>query len=259
MSKKKPKKNYKISIITVTKNSEKFLKKNIQSVNNQTYKNFEHIIIDGNSKDKTVDIIKKNKKNISYFESKNDSGIYDAMNKGIKKSRGDIIGILNSDDYYYKNTLKIVNRYFSKNQKIDFLFGSVIKHKLLSGFYPEKIFWTFGFYTSHSVGFFIKRKSQNKLGFYNLKYKFSSDYDLFYRMIVKKKLVGIATKRNEIFGVFRRGGISSKLRYIDFIIENSKIRLNNGQNFLFVYLIFLIRFIKNFKKITFEFFTKKKI
>ena len=170
------------------------------------------------------------------------------MNKGIKKSTGDIIGILNSDDYYYKNTLKIVNKYFNKNQKIDFLFGSVIKHKLLSGFYPEKIFWTFGFYTSHSVGFFIKRKSQNELGLYDLKYKFSSDYDLFYRMIVKKKFIGMATKRNEIFGVFRRGGISSKLRYIDFIIENSKIRLNNGQNFLFVYLIFLIRFIKNFKK-----------
>ena len=252
-------KRLKISVITVTKNSEKFLKKNLSSVNSQSYKNYEHIIIDGKSSDKTLDIIKKNKKKIAYYESRKDKGIYDAMNKGIKKCTGDIIGILNSDDYYYKDTLKIVNKYFNENKKIDFLFGSVFKHKLLSGFYPEKIFWTFGFYTSHSVGFFIRRKSQNKLGFYNLKYKYSSDYDLFYRMIVKKRFKGMATKQNEIFGVFRRGGISSKLRYLDFIIENSKIRLDNGQNFLFVYLIFSIRFIKNLKKIAFEFFTKKKI
>ena len=68
----------------------------------------------------------------------------------------------------------------------------------------------------------------------------------------------MATKSNEIFGVFRRGGISSRLRYLDFIIEGSKIRLDNGQNFVFVYLIFLIRFIKNIKKIFFEFFTKVK-
>lgn len=252
-------KRLKISVITVTKNSEKFLKKNLSSVNSQSYKNYEHIIIDGKSSDKTLDIIKKNKKKIAYYESQKDKGIYDAMNKGIKKCTGDIIGILNSDDYYYKDTLKIVNKYFNENKKIDFLFGSVFKHKLLSGFYPEKIFWTFGFYTSHSVGFFIRRKSQNKLGFYNLKYKYSSDYDLFYRMIVKKRFKGMATKQNEIFGVFRRGGISSKLRYLDFIIENTKIRLDNGQNSLFVYLVFSIRFIKNLKKIVFEFFTKKKI
>ena len=252
-------KNYKISIITVTKNSQKYLKKNIMSVYSQNYKNYEHIIIDGKSTDQTVDIIKKNKKKIAYFESSKDRGIYDAMNKGIKKCKGDIIGILNSDDYYYKNTLETVNKYFNENKKIDFLFGSVIKHKLLTGFNPKKIFWSFGFYTSHSVGFFIKTKSQKKLGLYSLKYKYSSDYDLFYRMIVKKKFKGISSKKNEVFGIFRRGGISSKLRYIDFIIENSKIRLDNGQNYLLVYLIFFIRFIKNLKKIILEYFTKQKI
>ena len=123
----------------------------------QTYRNFEHLIIDGGSTDKTIEIIKKNKKNIEYFESRKDKGIYDAMNKGIRKCKGDIIGILNSDDYYYRNTLQIVNNYFNQNKNIDFLFGSVIKHKLLTGFFPNKIFWTFGFYTSHSVGFFIKK------------------------------------------------------------------------------------------------------
>ena len=119
----------------------------------------------------------------------------------------------------------------------------------MHGFYPKKIKWTFGFYTTHSVGFFIRRSSQLKLGFYDTQYKYSADYDLFYRMIVKKKYKGISTKKNEILGKFRRGGLSSKIRYLDFLIENNKIRINNGQNKFIVYIIFLLRIIRNFKKI----------
>ena len=91
-------KNYKITIITVTKNSEKFLEKNIKSVLSQSYKNYEHIIIDGNSVDKTKKIIKSFKKKVKFINNKNDKGLYHAMNVGIKNSKGDIIGILNSDD-----------------------------------------------------------------------------------------------------------------------------------------------------------------
>ena len=94
------------------------------------------------------------------------------MNLGIKHAKGDIIGILNSDDIYFKNTLKIVNQYFYYNKDLEFLFGSVYKHKLLHGFRPNIINWSFGFYTTHSVGFFIKKKSQLKIGLYNLKYKY---------------------------------------------------------------------------------------
>ena len=149
-------KNYKISIITVTKNSEKFLLQNILSVKSQKYKNFEHIIVDGNSKDKTIKIVKSFKRGIKLIKNKNDKGLYHAMNVGIKNSSGDIIGILNSDDIYFKNTLKIVNKYFNKYRYLDFLFGSVYKHKLLTGYNPIIINWSFGFYTTHSVGFFIK-------------------------------------------------------------------------------------------------------
>ena len=171
------------------------------------------------------------------------------MNKGIKKSTGDIIGILNSDDVYYKKTLNIVNKYFNKNKRLDFLFGSVFKHKLLHGYYPEKIKWTFGFYSTHSVGFFIKKESQKKIGFYNIKYKYSADYDLFYRLVVNKKMNGMATKKNEIFGKFRSGGLSSRIKYIDFLKECTQIRLDNKQNFFIVYLIFFARLLRNFKKI----------
>ena len=243
------KKNFKISVITVTKNSEKFLEENINSLKNQTYKNFEHIIIDGNSTDRTVEIIKKNKDKIDYWVSEPDEGLYDAMNKGIKACTGDIIGILNSDDIYFPEALKFVNQYFTEQENLDFLFGTVEKHKLMHGYYPEKIKWTFGFYTTHSVGFFIKKSSQMKIGFYDTRYKYSADYDLFYKIIFKNKMFGIATKKNEIFGKFRQGGLSSRIKYLDFLKENNRIRINNGQNTLFVYLIFVLRLLRNFKNL----------
>ena len=242
-------KNLKISVITVTKNSEKFLEENIDSMNNQTYKNFEHIIIDGKSTDRTVEIIKKHKDKIDYWVSEPDKGLYDAMNKGIEVSTGDIIGILNSDDIYFSDALKIVNHYFSEQENLDFLFGTVEKYKLLHGFYPNKIKWTFGFYTTHSVGFFIKKSSQDILGLYDTQYKYSADYDLFYRMIVKKKMIGKATKKDEILGKFRQGGLSSRISYLDFLKENNRIRINNGQNVFIVYLIFILRLLRNFKNL----------
>ena len=106
-------KNPKISIITVVKNSKETIEKNIQSLKNQSYKNYEHIVIDGGSEDGTVDIIKNFKNNIQYFISEKDKGIYDAMNKGIDQATGDIIGILNADDYYYPDALLIVKKYLS--------------------------------------------------------------------------------------------------------------------------------------------------
>tara|TARA_B100000035_G_C20992956_1_gene551105 strand:+ start:335 stop:1072 length:738 start_codon:yes stop_codon:yes gene_type:complete len=242
-------KNYKISIITVTKDSEKFLTQNILSVKSQKYRNFEHIIVDGNSKDKTIKIINSYKRSVKFIKNKKDKGLYHAMNVGIKKCSGDIIGILNSDDIYFKNTLKIVNEYFNKHRDLDFLFGSVYKHKLLTGYNPNIINWSFGFYTTHSVGFFIKKKSQFKVGFYNIKYKYSADYDLFLRMIKKFRLKGISTKKNEIFGRFRPGGLSSRINFLDYLIECNKIRINNGQNFIQVYFIFILRILKNLKKI----------
>jgi|TARA_B110000027_G_scaffold130843_1_gene154240 glycosyltransferase involved in cell wall biosynthesis len=245
---KKLKNTLKISIITVTKNSERFLQKTIDSLSKQTYQNFEHIVIDGASTDRTLDIIKKNSNKITKWISEPDQGLYHAMNKGLSFCNGEIVGILNSDDVYFSDALSIVNEYFIKNE-IDFLFGSVFKHKLMHGFYPKKIHWTFGFYTAHSVGFFIKKLSQDKIGFYNTKYKWSADYDIFYKMIVKHKMKGMATKKNEVLGNFRPGGLSSSIRYIDFLKENNQIRLDNGQNKIVVFIIFFLRLLRNFKKL----------
>lgn len=242
--------NFLVSIITVTLNSEKHIKETIESVLNQKNKNFEYIIVDGGSSDKTINIIKEYEDKIDYWISETDKGLYDAFNKGLVLARGNVVGFINSDDVYTTECLDIVEKYFKKYYDLDFLFGAVKKHwGLLYGYKPWKIFFSWGFYSSHSTGFFIKLNAAKKVGFYNLKYKYSADYDLFYRMIVKYKMKGVGTKKNEIFGHFRRGGYSSKISFLDHFFEEIRIRLDNGQNKLLVLIVIIFKFLKNIKRI----------
>ena len=235
-----------ISIITVTFNSEKYLKETLKSIFNQKYKNYELIIIDGKSNDKTLDIIKKNIKKIHLYKSEKDKGIYDAFNKGIKLANGDLIGIVNSDDILKPNALKILVKYYNRYPKMDFFFGSVRKHwGVLHGYNKWKIFYTWAFYTGHSTGFFIKKNAAKLVGRYNLKYKHHADWDYMYRMIVHHKLNGIATKKNEIFGIFRPGGFSSRINYIDHFLETIQIRKDNGQARVVIFIISLIKYFYN--------------
>ena len=225
-----------ISIITVCHNSENTIKKTIESIINQTYKNIEYIIIEGKSTDRTLEVINEYKDKISKITSEKDNGIYDAFNKGLKLYTGDVIGFVNSDDVLTPNAIEILVRYYNKYPKKDFFFGSVKKHwGVLHGFKPWKIFFSWGFYSSHSTGFYIKKEAATKVGFYNTKYKYSADYDYFYRMIVKYKLIGI--------------GFSSKTKFFDHMTECTRIRLDNGQNKLMVLVTLIFKFIFNIKKL----------
>ena len=99
---------------------------------------------------------------------------------------------------------------------------------------------------THIQGQFTqKKKAQMKVGYYNTKYKFSADYDFFYRMIVKHNLEGTATKKNEIFGKFRSGGLSSKISFVEYLSESCRIRLDNKQNIFLVSIIFLLKYVKH--------------
>ena len=235
--------NFFFSIITVVLNNANHIEETINSVINQKV-NLEYIIIDGGSVDGTLDIIKKYEKYLDLWISENDNGIYDAMNKGIKLSKGSVIGILNADDIYYSNTLKIANKYFS-NYNIDFLFGSVFKDRLLHGFWPKKIWYKFNIYPAHSCGFFVKKNVHKKIGLYDTTFKYSSDRDFIYK-ILKKNLKGMCADKYEVFGKFNPYGISSKVSFLRTVFEEFYIRIKNGQSTLTLILVFFLIFINKF-------------
>ena len=260
--KKKKRKKPLISIITVVYNGEKYIEQTIKSVVNQSFRNFEYIVIDGKSNDSTLNIIKKYRSKIDIVISQKDKNLWDAVNKGIKLSKGEIIGWISSDDTYTSNALKIVYNYFSNNKKIDFLFGSVKKKdwvdkkkkKIYHGFHPKKINYKFNIYPSTSGGFFIKKKSHLKLGFYNTDLYYLSDYDLFYRMIIRLKMIGTSTKKNELIANFRPGGLSETLHWFKRLLIESKIRIKNKKNFIFVLILFFLHFLNHFRNIILRFF-----
>jgi len=238
-----------ITIITVVKNDEKKIEKTILSVLNQEYKNIEHIVIDGKSSDGTIAIIKKYKNKLIFFSNK-DKNLWQAMNRGIKKSSGSIIGILNSGDVFYPKALTIVSKYFN-DYKIDFLFGAVKKNKVFHLYEPEKIFYRFNIYPSHSCGFFIKKNAQKKVGYYNENLEICSDYDLFYKMITKYKMKGTSTKKNEVMGKFDMSGLSSRQSFLKTLFFEIIIRYRNGQNFLFLFFLFFLKIFNKLRNLLF--------
>ena len=243
------------TVVTVVKNNKNLILKTIRSVKSQSFKNFEYIIVDGASTDGTLEIILKNKKYLNLLISENDKGIYYAMNKAIKVASGEVIVFVNSGDILTTKALNIIYKKFIKKSKIDFVFGTVkryysnsviIKH----GFNINRLKYNFDFATSHSTGFFIKLESLKKIGNFNIKYKCSADYDLYYRALLKKKLLGTSTQKNQLIGIMSSGGFSSSISFREHLFEETKIRINNGQNFILVFLIFFNAIIKYiFKKI----------
>lgn len=239
-----------ITVITAVYNSDKYLEECLNSLYSQKSKNFEHIVVDGGSNENTIQILKKFDDKIDYWFSKKDLGIYDAFNRGMILARGEYLGFLNSDDKFTENALDILNKYILLYPNKDFIFGAVQKHwGILHGYKPYKIHWSWGFYSSHSTGFFIKKSSAKKVGLYNLKYKYSADYDYFYRMIVHHKMKGVSSTKNELFGVFQRGGYSSKVKFFDHLVECTRIRLDNKQNKFMILITIIIKFIFNHKRL----------
>jgi len=227
------------------------IEKTIQSVLKQKYKNFQYIIVDGNSDDGTIDVIKKYNNKIDFWVSCDDKNLWEAINTGIKLSSGQIIGIINSKDIYYKNALEIVKKYFL-NFRIDFLFGAVKKNKVYYLFEPQKISYRFNIYPAHSIGFFIKKKIQHKVGFYNESLAHCSDYDLFYRLITKKKFKGMSTSKKEVLGKFDLNGISSSLSFVHQLYYEMLVRFKNKQNIIFLFFLIIARIfhkIINYKKV----------
>lgn len=181
----------KLSLITICYNSEDTIKRTLDSVEIQDFKNIEYIIIDGGSSDNTNSIIKSHNKVIDIHISESDNGIFDAYNKGINAATGDVIGFLNSDDFYKnKNSLDLIMKEFNEN--IDIVFGDIL---LLNNNKTNSIFrrWKSGSYKKYKLhfgwmpphpGFFIKKKIIDDTGF-KTQYRIGGDYDFMTRHLLK--------------------------------------------------------------------------
>lgn len=202
----------KISVITVCLNSEQTIEQTIQSVIRQNYNNYEYIMIDGGSTDGTLEIIDKYKKDISIIISEQDNGIYDAMNKGISLATGDIIGIINSDDWYEPGVLKIIAKHFGESDA-EVIYGNVNVFKGNGELEDYSISNSLERIRSEMSishpSVFIKKKVYIKYGAFELKYKICADYELLLRLYANDvKFVCI----DMVLANFRRGGISGKDR-----------------------------------------------
>lgn len=207
----------KVSIVTGTYNSAEFIQDCVTSINNQDYKNIEHLIIDGASKDDTLKIIERTPNRVKKIISEPDNGIYNAMNKGIALTTGDIVGILNSDDFYDADDIisKVVEKF--ENDDIDFVYGNlyyvlqddpdVIKRKWVTGPYEKKKGFRRGWHPAHPT-FFVKKELYEKYGAFDESFKIAADFELMLRFIEKYQAKGAYL--NEPMVRMRLGGESNK-------------------------------------------------
>lgn len=230
-----------ISVITISYNSGNSIDETFDSVKKQSFKDYEYLLIDGGSIDKTLSIAGKYD-HIAKIISEPDNGIYDAINKGIKNSSGDIIGFLNSDDTYYdENSLELISNAFDDNT--DCVFGDLIYtdnnqkiKRVWKGSKFKKGAFKKGWMPAHPT-FYCRRSVYEKYGLYNNSYKIAGDFELMLRFFEKYKIrskyiphtlvnmkvggasnAGIKSKidiLNEEFRAFKENNISiNKLSYI---------------------------------------------
>jgi glycosyltransferase len=186
----------KISIITAVLNGRNTIGDTVRSVLNQTYKNFEHIIIDGGSTDETVELIKRYTDGTVKIISEPDHGIYDALNKGLRISSGDVVGILNGDDLYaHDRVLHLVADVF-ENRKVDSCYGDlqyidkndtnkVIRHWKSSEYRHGK--FRYGWMPPHPT-FFVKKGIYEKFGYFNTNFRIAADYELMLRFLERNRI-----------------------------------------------------------------------
>jgi glycosyltransferase involved in cell wall biosynthesis len=205
----------KISIITVVWNNKETIRDAIDSVLNQTYKNIEYIIIDGASTDGTVEIVQSYGDKINKFVSEPDKGLYDAMNKGIKLATGDIVGILNSDDFYIDDKVieKVIKEF--EDKKVDSIYADLVfvkpenldktvRYYDSSHFNPSK--FAYGWMPAHPT-FFVKKEIYDKYGVFRTDLKIGADFDILARFLYTHKIS--YSYMPEVLVKMRIGGVST--------------------------------------------------
>lgn len=232
-----------VSIITVVYNGAKTLEQTIQSVINQTYKNIEYIIIDGGSTDGTLEIIKKYEKHIAYWHSKADKGLYDAMNIGIGFANGELIGMINSDDWYELNAVELMVK--ANQQHPDKSIFHADRHdidnngnKSIKKFHPSSFkFKYYGMTYNHPSMFITKYEYKKHL--YNIELVAFSDYQFVLEAYLRDK--NTFCYIDEPIVNYRLDGISGQMSPLFKLREGWKSRRNSGLSLPQNILSFCIR------------------
>lgn len=244
----------KISLVTATFNSGDTIADTLESIQNQSYHGIEHIIIDGASQDNTLEIV-KTYPHVAKLISDPDNGIYDAMNKGIGLADGQIIGILNSDDFYtYTDAIQDVAELFI-TQNVDCVYADLnyidtkvknkIRRKWKSGIYHDEAFRK-GWMPPHPT-FFVKKEVYDKYGYFNLDMGTAADYELMLRFLVKHKC-SVAYLPKTIINM-RTGGasnISIKARIKANRMDRKAWEINNLEPGVFTFILKPLRKILQF-------------
>ena len=231
----------KVSVITISYNSEKTIKATLESVVDQTHKNIEHIIIDGNSNDNTVKISKKFS-HIFKLISEKDKGVYDAFNKGLKIATGDIVGFLNSDDTFYnKDSLQNIVNEFDKS--VDAVFGNLKfynKNNKITREWVSKPFKKRAFekaWMPPHPTFYCRKSTYNKLGFYNDSFKIAGDFELMLRYMevnnIKSKFINKNLIKMKAGGI-SNSGLISKIKILEEEFKAFKINKINLNSFVYI-------------------------
>ena len=205
----------KVSIITVTYNSAKYLQDCITSVRMQNYKDIEHIIVDGKSTDDTLKIIRSNSRSISKWISETDRGMYDAINKGIQMATGDIVGVLNSDDMLATaDVIRTIADTFD-DPNTDSVYGDLVyvdpqnTQKIIrfwKGISYKRSRFRYGWMPAHPT-FYIRRDLITKYGLYESHYYTAADYEFMARYLYKHKVK--ACYLDQMIVKMRTGGLSN--------------------------------------------------
>ncbi|GAA4463469.1 glycosyltransferase family 2 protein [Nibrella saemangeumensis] len=205
----------KVSLITVVYNGAATIRSTIESILNQSYPDIEYIVIDGQSTDGTVDIIRSYEHRLARFVSEPDKGLYDAMNKGIRMATGDIIGLLNADDFYPHNDIiaHVAERF--RQTGSDAVYGDMlyvnrdniqqVKRYWNSGPYRDGAF-LWGWMPGH-MAFFARKRIYDQYGLFNLQLRSAADYELMLRFIHKHRIS--VSYLHEVLVVMREGGMSN--------------------------------------------------
>lgn len=244
----------KISLITATYNSAATIQDTIESVLRQTHDDIEYIIIDGGSKDNTMDIVGKYKDRIACIVSEKDKGIYDAMNKGIRRATGDIVGILNSDDFFTSDdVLHTVASQFKEASDLQALYGDIhfVNPDNLEKsvrYYSSAIFrpylFRFGFMPAHP-SFYVRKAQYDRLGLYDTNYRIAADYDLLIRFLYKERIKTRYLPKN--FVTMRTGGASTESLESRLVLNREIVKACKRHG---IYTNLLLLSLKYFYKVT---------